>query len=130
MTLKHPKEYWDDNLEVEWGSQDNFVVQRQLGKGKYGEVYEGVDLRTESVVVIKVMRPVKEHRLRREIKILRHVNGGPNIITLLEVLRDPDTKTPSFVFEPVNAMGFRELQASVTDMDVRMYLLQLLKVGV
>jgi serine/threonine protein kinase len=43
-------------------------------------------------VAIKIMRPVKEHRLRREIKILGHVRGHPNIVTLLEVLRDPDTR--------------------------------------
>eukprot|EP00798_Chlamydomonas_sp_ICE-L_P025597 gene25597-11249_t len=127
VTLKQPKEYYDDQVDVEWGSQENFVVQRQLGKGKYGEVYEGVDLRTEQIVVIKIMRPVKEHRLRREIKILRHVSGGPNIIELLEVLRDQDTKTPSFVFEPVDAAAFRELQSKVSDLDVRNYLYQLFK---
>eukprot|EP00983_Pelagomonas_calceolata_P076103 1153278-Pelagomonas_calceolata.AAC.1 len=73
------------------------------------------------------MRPVKEHRLRREIKILAHVKDGPNTVTLHEVVRDPDTKTPSFIFEFVDAIGFRELQSSVTDMDVRLYMYQLLR---
>lgn len=81
-------------------------------------------------IVIKIMKPVKEHRLRREIKILRHLAGGPHIIPLFEVDRDPDTKTPCFVFELVNATSFRELQASVTDYDVRHYMYQLLQVGV
>lgn len=57
-----------------------------------------------------VMRPVKEHRLRREVKILQHVSGGPNIVRLLDIVRDPDTKTPSFVFDFVDAMPFKELQ--------------------
>ena len=86
------------------------------------------DKRDGSSCVIKIMKPVKEHRLRREIKILRHLSGGPHIIRLLEVLRDPDTKTPCFVFDLVNATGFRELQACVTDIDVRFYIAQLLKV--
>ena len=81
-------------------------------------------------IVIKIMKPVKEHRLRREIKILRHLAGGPHIIPLFEVDRDLDTKTPCFVFELVNATSFRELQASVTDYDVRHYMYQLLQVGV
>ncbi len=38
-----------------------------------------------------------------------------------------DTKTPCFVFELVEATGFRELQASVTDADVRLYTYQLLR---
>ncbi len=128
--LRKPKAYWDDTLpstSVTWGRQEDYEVLRQVGKGKYGEVYESHDLRNRSKCVIKIMRPVKEHRLRREIKILRHVRGGPNVVQLLEVLRDDETKTPCFVFEFVNAMGFRELQAAVTDLDVRLYIYQLLR---
>lgn len=125
--LQRPKEYWDDSLKIEWGGLENFQVIKQLGKGKYGEVFEGIDLRTNSRCVVKIMKPVKEHRLRREIKILRHLVGRPYIISLFEVTRDPDTKTPCFVFELVNATNFRDLQASVTDFDVRNYIYQLLK---
>lgn len=127
VNLKKPKEYWDDSLHIEWSNQDCYEVTRQLGKGKYGEVYQSVNLGSDETCVIKIMRPVKEHRLRREVKILQHVNGGPNVIKLLEVVRDPDTKTPCFVFEFVDAIGFRELQQSVTDYDVRNYIYQLLK---
>lgn len=83
---------------------------QQLGKGKYGEVFEGIDLDTDARCVVKIMRPVKEQRLKREIKILRHVSGGPNIINLGDLVRDPDTKTPCFVFELVEAVPLRELQ--------------------
>jgi hypothetical protein len=85
-------------------------VLQQLGKGKYGEVFEGIDLDAGASCVVKIMRPVKEQRLKREIKILRHVRGGPNIVTLVDLVRDPDTKTPCFVFEMVDALPLRELQ--------------------
>ncbi|KAG2486550.1 hypothetical protein HYH03_014851 [Edaphochlamys debaryana] len=131
VLLRKPAVYFDDTLNVTWGNQDSYEVIKQLGKGKYGEVYEGINLRLaardkDRVCVIKVMRPVKEHRLRREVKILQHVSGGPNIVRLLEVVRDPETKTPSFVFDFVDAMPFKELQAAVTDLDVRYYIFQLL----
>ena len=100
---------------------------QQLGKGKYGEVFEGVDLDTDARCVVKIMRPVKEQRLKREIKILRHVQGGPNVVRVLDLVRDPDTKTPCFVFELVEAVPLRELQGMVTDLDVRRYMLQLLQ---
>ncbi|KAF5837823.1 kinase-like domain-containing protein [Dunaliella salina] len=125
--LKKPPSYFDDSCIVNWGNQDDYQVLKQIGKGKYGEVYEGRNVVTNQRVVIKIMRPVKEHRLRREIKILAHVKDGPNTITLHEVVRDPDTKTPSFIFEFVDAIGFRELQASVTDLDVRGGVYQLLR---
>lgn len=124
---QQPKEYWNDVCSIEWGNQDKYEVLQQLGKGKYGEVFEGVNTEGNQRCVVKIMRPVKEQRLKREIKILRLVSGGPNIVTLHEVVRDPDTKTPCFIFEFVDTMTLKELQAVVSDMDVRRYMYQLLQ---
>ena len=73
----------------------------------HGCVEQAIDKRDGSSCAVKIMKPVKEHRLRREIKILRHLAGAPHVIRLLEVLRDPDTKTPCFAFDLVNATNFR-----------------------
>jgi len=126
VNIAAPKHYWDDALHIAWGDLDQYEVSRPLGKGKYGEVFEGFNFRVQRRCVVKIMRPVKEQRLRREIKILNHVAGGPNIIRLLDVVRDPDTKTPCFVFDYVEAVGLRELQAVLTADDVRLYTYQLL----
>ena len=40
-------------------------------------------------------------QIKREIKILQNLFGGPNVIQLLDVVRDPQSKTPSLVFEYV-----------------------------
>jgi len=40
---------------------------------------------------------VKKAKIRREIKILQTVKNGPNIVQLLNVVRDPATKTPALV---------------------------------
>jgi casein kinase II subunit alpha len=121
---QQPALYWNDVCSIEWGNQEKYEVLQQLGKGKYGEVFEGVNLEDGGRCVVKIMRPVKEQRLKREIKILRLVSGGPNIITLREVVRDPDTKTPCFIFDFVDSMPLKELQSVVTDMDVRNYMYQ------
>ena len=34
-------------------------------------------------------QPVKKKKIKREIKILENLRGGPNIITLLDVVKDP-----------------------------------------
>jgi hypothetical protein len=44
---------------------------------------------------------VKKTKIRREIKILKTLAGGTNIINLMEVVRDPATKTPALV-NPIN----------------------------
>ena len=59
---------------------------------------------TSEKVVIKILKPggfslilVKKTKIRREIKILETLKGGTNIIELLDVVRDPATKTPALV---------------------------------
>jgi casein kinase II subunit alpha len=52
--------------------------------------------------VVKVLKPVKKAKIRREIKILKTLKGGTNIIGLLDVVRDPATKTPALIMEFVD----------------------------
>jgi casein kinase II subunit alpha len=51
--------------------------------------------------VIRILKLVKKKKIKREIKILQNTCGGTNIIQLLDVLHDPQSKTPSLIFEHV-----------------------------
>ena len=116
-----------------------------------------------------MLKPVKKKKIKREIKILQNLSGGPNIIALLDVVRDSQvkhpslsyqfvkappkagsgksassgyvasdqenddsywmqSKTPSLIFEYVNNTDFRSLYPKFLDIDVRFYILELLKV--
>jgi serine/threonine protein kinase len=63
---------------------------------------QGVCVANNQKCIIKILKPVKKKKIRREIKILQNLSNGPNIIKLLDVVRDPESKTPSLVFEYVN----------------------------
>ncbi|CDY29766.1 BnaA01g19000D [Brassica napus] len=96
------KEYWDYQslfFNVEWGEQDGYEVVRKVGRGKYSEVFEGINMNSNEKCVIKILKPVKKKKIRREIKILQNLCGGPNIVKLLDVVRDQHSKTPSLIFE-------------------------------
>jgi len=45
--------------------------------------------------VIKVLKPVKKKKIKREIKILQNLSGGPNIVGLLDVVRDSQVRGSS-----------------------------------
>ncbi|KAI9492599.1 kinase-like domain-containing protein [Zychaea mexicana] len=125
---KMPKTYWDyDNLQVQWGLQDNYEIIRKVGRGKYSEVFEGVNITNGEKVVIKVLKPVKKKKIKREIKILQNLAGGPNVVGLLDVVRDPQSKTPALISEYVNNIDFKVLYPTFTDYDIRFYMLELLK---
>lgn len=49
------RSYWDyDALEIVWNAQDNYEIVRKVGRGKYSEVFEGVNIANNSKCVIKV----------------------------------------------------------------------------
>jgi casein kinase II subunit alpha len=51
-------------------------------------VFEGINVVNYQKCVIKVLKPVKKKKIKREIKILQNLSGGPNIVALLDVVRD------------------------------------------
>ncbi|KXZ48380.1 hypothetical protein GPECTOR_28g787 [Gonium pectorale] len=125
---KAPTEYSAyEQLKISWGDQDNYEVVRKVGRGKYSEVFEGVNITNGQKCIVKILKPVKKKKVLREIKILQNITGGPSIIKLLDVVRDPESKTPSLVFEYVNNQDFKVLYPTLTDSDIRYYVYQLLK---
>lgn len=128
VNAQKPKEYWDyEALDIEWGEQDGYEVLRKVGKGKYSEVFEGLRTGSQERCVIKILKPVRKKKIKREIKILQNLYGGPNVVKLLDVVRDDDSKTPSLIFEYVNNTDFRVLYPTLSDYDIRYYVFELLK---
>ena len=76
-----------------------------------------------------MLKPVKKKKIKREIKILQNLAGGPNVVALLDVVRDPSSKIPSLITEYVHNLDFKVLYPRLTDFDVRFYMFELLKVG-
>lgn len=142
-----PRSYWDyDSVAISWGVLENYEIVRKigealladiplpgltrlstLGRGKYSEVFEGINIVNYQKCVIKVLKPVKKKKIKREIKILQNLSGGPNIVALLDVVRDSQSKTPSLIFENVDNTDFRTLYPRFVDYDVRYYIYELLK---
>ncbi|GAA5938702.1 casein kinase II subunit alpha/alpha' [Sporobolomyces koalae] len=126
-------------LQIHWGHQDQYELLRKVGRGKYSEVFEGIDTVNHKLVVTKVLKPIKKKKVKRELKILTNLRGGVNIIELLDVVRDP-AKTPAIIFEHVANIDSKTLYPFVlpllakrglsklfTDNDVRYYIFELLK---
>jgi casein kinase II subunit alpha len=122
------REYWDyEAFDIPWSTcVDDYEIVRKIGRGKYSEVFQGISVKQNEKCVIKILKPVKKKKIKREIKILQNLQGGTNIISLLKVIRDPETKTPSLIFEYVNNTDFKTLYPTFTEYDVRYYMFELL----
>ena len=40
-------------------AQDNYEIIKKIGRGKYSEVYEGINAQTTQRIVIKILKPGK-----------------------------------------------------------------------
>ena len=66
--------------------------------------------------------------LKREIKILKNLKDGPNIVKIKEVVIDLGTKCPTIVFEYMPFIDCRESNDKIKLEDIQMYHYQLLNV--
>jgi casein kinase II subunit alpha len=124
---RRPQEYWDyENCSIIWGDISNYEIVSKIGRGKYSEVFTGVNVLNNEPCVIKVLKPVKLKKIFREIKILKNLTGGPNIIKLYDLIQDKDSKIPALIFEKVNNIDFRILYPKFTISDIKFYFTQLL----
>jgi len=122
-----PGWYDYERLHIDWNVPDRYEIIRRVGGGKYSEVFEGVDMSNEETIVIKVLKPVSKKKIKREVKILRNLTGGPNIISLLDVVQDGPSRSNSLIMEYVDNAEWKELFATLTETEAKNYLFQLLK---
>lgn len=124
-----PSSYYDyEAFEPEWREQkDEYEIIRKIGRGKYSEVFEGVQCTTNGKCVVKILKPVKKQKLQREVKILKNLHGGTNIIELRDTICDPVSKTNSLIFEHVENADFKVLFPTFTAYDIAYYTFELLK---
>ena len=126
---EQPEAYWNSEmLKIKWSSLEDYRVVHKVGRGKYSEVFEGLNTANKSKVCIKVLKPVSRNRILKEVKVLQNLCEGPNIVRLLDVARDEASKTPCLIFEYINNTHYRELFSErFTDLDLRYYMYQLLR---
>ena len=64
-----PPEYSNyEELEITWGKQEDYEIIKKIGRGKYSEVYEGININNDKRVVIKVLKPVKKKENKKRNK--------------------------------------------------------------
>ncbi|SCU78488.1 LADA_0A05864g1_1 [Lachancea dasiensis] len=88
--VKRGSSYWDyENTVIDWVSNNGaYEIEKKVGRGKYSEVFQGVQLSTKSKIVIKMLKPVKKKKIKREISILTNLSNQSNPSTAQPFDRD------------------------------------------
>ena len=97
----------NDGAGVEKGT-GRFEIQRQIGEGAFGSVYQVFDRQRESIVALKTLHQVGADALfhfKNEFRALADLSH-PNLVSLYELLSDG--KHWSFTMELVDGVDFLE----------------------
>ncbi|KAJ8954032.1 hypothetical protein NQ318_004325 [Aromia moschata] len=124
-----PSTYYEyDNFVPQFEDIDRYSLIRKLGHGKYSIVFEGLHEDKNERVVIKMLKPVRKRKVKREIKILDCLKGGTNIVKLLAVVSIPNTDLTALVFEQlVFNEDFKNIYLKLSEADSRYYLYEILR---
>lgn len=115
-------------LALVWGKQESYEILRKLGRGKYSDVYEGLELATNKKVVIKILKPIRKSKVLREVKILKTLEQVQGVPRLLDIVKDNSTKTPSLIMDHSENQDFLALFAKLDELDAKFYLWEILRV--
>uniref|UniRef100_A0A671M474 non-specific serine/threonine protein kinase n=1 Tax=Sinocyclocheilus anshuiensis TaxID=1608454 RepID=A0A671M474_9TELE len=98
VNTQRPREYWDyESHVVDWGNQDDYQLVRKLGRGKYSEVFEAINITNNEKVVIKILKS------RTPALVFEHVNNT-DFKQLYQTLSDYDIRF--YMFEILKALDY------------------------
>lgn len=124
---KDPSYYNYENLSFEFSSCEPYEIKQSIGRGKYSDVFEGVDSRNGKRVVIKILKPVRKVKIAREIRILELLKNGPNIVGCYDICFDSQTMTPSIIFEFFSTVNLKNVMLNLSLADVKVYMFQVFR---
>src|ERR1700752_5062114 len=78
-----PLKFMDGTAREDFAGTDRFVVQRRLGRGGFGVVYEATDRQQGAVVALKTLHRTGAdalYRFKREFRALADISH-PNLVT-------------------------------------------------
>lgn len=124
-----PATYYEyENYIPKYDDVNDYSLIRKLGHGKYSIVFEGLHEEKNERVVIKMLKPVRKKKIKREIKILECLKGGVNIIKLIAVVNVIHPDLTALVFEQlVHNEDFKNIYLKLNEYDSRYYLHEVLK---
>jgi casein kinase II subunit alpha len=115
-----------DDLDCEFGNIDDYLLVERIGRGKYSTVFRGQKL-DGTPCALKVLKPVRNGKIEKEVAILRQLRDGPNIPKLFDIVFDAESQSITLVMELVENVDFRSLYNDFTPDDVCLYVYRILE---
>ena len=129
---KEEKNYKDPalyyiNYEFEVGNIDNYIVEAKIGRGRYSDVYEGLQKNTNEKVVIKILKPITKVKIKREICILYTLKKCPNIVKILDVIKENDSEIFCIICKSISGIELKNFYMGISPQDLNFYMYKIIE---
>ena len=88
---------------------DDYEITGFLGQGSTSRVFQGFNILNQKQVIIKLFKNIDESKILREIRTNHLIRDCPNIIPLVDVVRDPGCSAYGLIFENLKGVTLNHL---------------------
>ena len=114
------------HVDITYGNIDDYSLGRQLGRGKYSNVFKGYQ-RNGNPCVVKVLKPVRPEKIRREISILQKIVDAPHVSKLLDICHDPESGAVSLILDWSENTPIKEILCFMSLSEIANYMKSVLQ---
>ena len=123
---KEPALYYI-KYEFEVGNIDNYIVEAKIGRGRYSDVYEGLQKNTNEKVVIKILKPITKVKIKREICILYTLKKCPNIVKILDVIKENYSEIFCIICKSISGIELKNFYMGISPQDLKFYMYKIIE---
>ena len=123
---KEPALYYM-NHEFEIGDIDNYLVEAKIGRGRYSDVYEGLNKKLNEKVVLKILKPITKIKIKREICILQKLKKCPYIVQIIDVIKEKDSDIYCIICKSISGIELKNFYWGITPQDLKYYMYKIIE---
>jgi casein kinase II subunit alpha len=115
------------NQDIKLGDMSKYEVNAKIGRGRYSEVYSGIEKYTNEKVVIKILKPINKNKIKREAVILQYLNKCPNSVHLLDITKGESIDIYCLIYNNISGHDLKLIYKNITQEDMKLYIYKILQ---
>ena len=115
------------NQDIKLGDMSKYEVNAKIGRGRYSEVYSGIEKYTNEKVVIKILKPININKIKREAVILQYLNKCPNSVHLLDITKGESIDIYCLIYNNISGHDLKLVYKNITPEDMKLYMYKILQ---
>ena len=115
------------NYDFEIGDINNYIVDAKIGRGRYSDVYEGLQKITNEKVVLKILKPITKVKIKREIFVLKTLRKCPNIVEIIDVINEKDSEIFCIICKSISGTELKNCYMGISPEDLKYYMYKILE---